>query len=188
MAKQRPNTNSNRPRKDQDNPEKNENAKKESGKSVIGEKTKWILLITGILIAMAGTVVLAKFVLWPQYKKFQEKREQTKKEEEKKQENKLGPIYTIGELTVNPYGSNGLRFVIAEVALEVKNEDMIEELEKREPQIKDLLIRYFRERSTNQILNPNFQDSSSVALRSEINQRLFKSQIDSLYYLKLVVQ
>ncbi|HMA62877.1 MAG TPA: flagellar basal body-associated FliL family protein [bacterium] len=185
MAKQRQNTNSDRSGRDQENPENNE---QKSGKSVIGEKTKWILLITSILIAMAGTVVLAKFVLWPQYKKFQQKREQAKKEEEKKQVNKLGPIYTIGELTVNPYGSNGLRFVIAEVALEVKNEDMIEELEKREPQIKDLLIRYFRERSTNQILNPNFQDSSAVALRSEINKRLFKSQIDSLYYLKLVVQ
>jgi flagellar FliL protein len=164
----------------------NENSK--TSKIFTGERIKWTILIVGIIIAIAGTVLLAKYILWPQYKKYKDQNKMAQKVEEKENGKEMGPIFTIGDLTVNPYGSNGLRFVIAEIALEAESEDSIEELKKREPQIKDLLIRYFRQRSTNQILDPAFQDSSTKNLREEINSRLYKGKIDSLYYLKLVVQ
>ncbi|MCF7886413.1 MAG: flagellar basal body-associated FliL family protein [Candidatus Marinimicrobia bacterium] len=157
--------------------------KKKSSK----EQIKWIALIIGTILALGGTTLLAKYVLWPQFKKYKDQKQVEKKVKEQK-EDKLGPIYTIGDLTVNPFGSNGLRFVIAEVALEATSEESLAEIEKREPQIKDLLIRYFRQRSTKQILNPAFQDSSTIKLRKEINKRLYKGTIDSLYFLKLVVQ
>jgi len=184
MAKQDKNT-QNRPDQGKQS-EQDENSK--TSKTFTGERIKWTILVAGIIVAIAGTVLLAKYILWPQYKKYKEQKKVAQKVEEKENGKEMGPIFTIGDLTVNPYGSNGLRFVIAEIALEAESEDSIEELKKREPQIKDLLIRYFRQRSTNQILNPAFQDSSTKSLREEINSRLYKGKIDSLYYLKLVVQ
>ena len=184
MAKQDKNT-QNRPDQGKQS-EKDENSK--TSKTFTGERIKWTILIAGIIVAIAGTVLLAKYILWPQYKKYKEQKKVAQKVEEKENGKEMGPIFTIGDLTVNPYGSNGLRFVIAEIALEAESEDSIKKKKKREPQIKDLLIRYFRQRSTNQILNPAFQDSSTKSLREEINSRLYKGKIDSLYYLKLVVQ
>lgn len=168
----------------QDNQETKENIQDVSSNS----KMKWAILIFSLIIAITATIIISRYLLWPKFKKFREQRETTKQEKQVKEVKKLGPIHTIGDLTVNPYGSNGLRFVIAEVALEAGSEEMLEEIEQREPQLKDLLIRYFREKSTNQILAPHFQDSSAHHLKRQINERLYESQIDSLYYLKLVVQ
>jgi len=152
------------------------------------ENIKWILLIVFIIVATVGAILLSKNVLWPQYQQYQEKREVANAEKEKLEKQEIGPIYKIEELTVNPFGSYGLRFVMAALALEADSEELLEELKKREPQIRDMLIRYFREKSTNDFLRPSFQDSSAQILMKRINDRLFSGQIDSLYYLKLVVQ
>ncbi len=161
---------------------------KKSKPSMLIENIKWILLILFIIAATVGAILLSKHVLWPQYQEYKEKKEVSDIEKEKLKEQEIGPIYKIEELTVNPFGSYGLRFVMAALALEADSEDLLEELEKREPQIRDMLIRYFREKSTNDFLKPSFQDSSAQILMKRINARLFSGKIDSLYYLKLVVQ
>lgn len=165
-----------------------EDQKKGKQESKLIERIKWSLLVIFIIAVTVSTIVLAKNEFWPRYRAFQARRQTAKAQKKKEQKEEMGPIFEIKDLTVNPYGSNGLRFALLELALEADSDDLIQELEQREPQIKDLLIHYFRNKSIGEILDPGFQDSSTVILMQQINERLYEGQLDSLYYVKLVVQ
>jgi flagellar FliL protein len=100
----------------------------------------------------------------------------------------MGIIYEIRDVTVNTYASQGRRFVVVEMALETHESAVIDELKNREPQIRDLLIKYLRSYTAEQILDLNFQEYSREKLMDLINQRLSSGKVDSLYYTMLVVQ
>jgi flagellar basal body-associated protein FliL len=150
-----------------------------------------ILLIVCLVIGLAGgSFLVVQKILLPRYRNYQIKKELTTATAPVKKNTKTQPgiIYPIRDLTVNTYGSLGRRFLVAEYALETSNKDVIEELKNREPQIRDLLIKYLRNFSTEDILNMDFQESSRTELIKMINDRLNSGTVDSLYYITLVVQ
>lgn len=160
-----------------------------------------VLIITMlILVLVSGAFLLTRYLLLPTYQAYKIKKELTKdlteKEDKKKAENpkkkatqnKPGLIYEIKDITVNPYGSDGRRFVIVELALETYNQIVLEELKNRDFQVRDLLIKYLRSYTAEQILNIDFQEVSRKELMDLINRRLTGGQIDSLYFTMLVVQ
>jgi flagellar basal body-associated protein FliL len=150
-----------------------------------------ILLITFIVALLAGgSFLIAQKVLLPRYQTYQIKKELTTatKPVKKKPKAQPGIIYTISDLTVNTYGSLGRRFLVAEYALETSDKEVVDELKNREPQVRDMLIKYLRNFSAEDILNMNFQEDSRKELIKLINSCLTSGTLDSLYYTTLVVQ
>jgi flagellar basal body-associated protein FliL len=150
-----------------------------------------ILLITFLVaLLVGGSFLIAQKVLLPRYQNYQIKKELTTapKPVKKKPKAQPGIIYPIADLTVNTYGSLGRRFLVAEYALETSDKEVIDELKNREPQIRDMLIKYLRNFSAEDILNMNFQENSRKELIKLINSCLTSGTLDSLYYTTLVVQ
>jgi flagellar basal body-associated protein FliL len=160
-----------------------------------------VLIITMLILTLvAGAFLLTRYLLLPTYQAYKIKQELNKdlpKKEVKKKANnpdkkatqaKPGLVYEIKDITVNPYASDGRRFVIVELALETYNQGVLEELKARDFQVRDLLIKYLRSCSAEQILNIDFQEVSRKELIGLINRRLTSGQIDSLYFTMLVVQ
>ncbi len=157
----------------------------------ISTKSKWILPFAISILVLFGAFGVTKYVLLPISRKFQVKRQVAKIESEKSEENgikKVGLIYDLKDLTVNTMGSNGYRFVIAEVAIETSSKKIIQELEKREPQLRDVFIKYLRAQTARDISIPSFQEKSKKELMSIINNRLNSGKVDSLYFVKLILQ
>jgi flagellar basal body-associated protein FliL len=169
-----------------------ENPKKNAGKSSKGLKTVILILsLTLMIIALAlGSFLLTKQVLIPRFHSRKVKKElvQESRSVKKKTNTQPGLFYPIKDLTVNTYGSMGRRFVVAEYALETSEKGVIDELKNRDHQIRDMLIKYLRNFSADQILEMKFQEKSRQELSILINKRLTTGQIDSLYYITLVVQ
>ncbi len=149
---------------------------------------KLIMSIVIGLILAAGAFFLTRFVVMPAYVKYKLKKEAEKVIEEEKAANEMGIVYVLHDFTVNLANTNGRRFLVAEYAIEAKDDAVIDEVQKREPQIRDEFIKYLREQSDRDGLDIDFQERSKKDLIEIINSRLTQGTIDSLYYLRLILQ
>lgn len=167
---------------------KSDNKNKENSKSN-SSKLKWILSTLVFVVIIVGAFSLTKYVLLPISRKYQMKRQiKEKAQAEDKKIPGMGLVYLIDDLAVNTLGSNGYRIVVAELILESKEKAVIEEIEKREPQFRDVFIKYFRSHTDKEISNLSFQEKSRSDLIKIANERLNSGVIDSLYYVKLILQ
>src|SRR6056297_3010197 len=96
--------------------------------------------------------------------------------------------YKLEELIVNPSGSNGQRFLVVEISLELYNAAHIELIEKEKQRIKHNMLEVLSSRTVNQLS----QLSERKKLRSELatvtNQAIGKRSVRNLYYTKYVMQ
>ena len=141
------------------------------------------------VIILLGAFGLTKYVLLPLSRKYQinkQIKEKVLAEEDKIPE--VGLVYVIDDLTVNILSSSGYRIVAAELTLESKEKDVIKEIEAREPQLRDMFIEYFRSHTANEISNISFQEESRSELIKIVNEHLNSGVIDSLYYVRLILQ
>ena len=176
---------------------KNEKRKvedKEVNKSDNKNKTsrfKLIISLSVFVIIVAGAFSLTKYVLLPLSRKYQMNRQINEMAREQAESDKIpamGLVYVIDNLTVNTLGSNGYRIVVAELTLESKEQAVIDEIEAREPQLRDVFIKYLRSHSANEISSLSFQEDSRSELIKIVNEHLNSGVIDSLYYVKLILQ
>ena len=116
------------------------------------------------------------------------KQKKRKKKEKKSKEIDIGIIHTIKDIVVNAKDSQGRRFIVAEYALEVSDAAVIEELESRDPQIRNKIITFLRKNTIEQALDTSFQELSKDYLKRSINSTLNLGKIDSIYYTQLIVQ
>ncbi len=164
-----------------------ESPEKKSGK--VGGLIVKILLIVAILGgAGTGAYFLTKKILMPATQQRRAKKAEEKKKEDQIEKRLMGPVFVIKDITVNTLGTTGRRFLMAEYALESKNPEIISEIEAREPQFRDMIIKYLRQFNEDEILDLNFQETSRQDLTNLVNDRLTKGKIDSLYYVTLVIQ
>ena len=146
-----------------------------------------IIVIVLIILSVAAFFVSKTFLL-PKYQQYKEAKELQSIEEAKNEVPNLGLIHIIDNITVNTLGSGGRRYVIAEVALEVSSQETVDEIVLREPQIRDEFIRYLRRQTAQHVLDLGFQERSRRDLTKMLNSHLNTGKVDSMYYVKLLLQ
>jgi flagellar protein FliL len=175
------------------NPETEEN-----GESSKGGQSKLLrigILIFLMLILASGAFIVTKNFILPKYQRYKIEKEllgevsDLQKSEKSKKDDKpaVGYIHVIDNITVNTMGSNGRRFLVAEVAIETTNEALTEELKTRDPQLRDALIKYFRNRTALEVTGVSFYEDSKQDLTTIINELLTGGKIDTLYYTRLIL-
>ena len=107
---------------------------------------------------------------------------------EKKKYRGMGEIIKVADITVNTNKSDGLRFVLVELAIEVHDKKVSQEIKDREPQIRDMFINYFRSKTALEIARLDFQEKSKQELMQKLNNLLTEGKVDSIYYTKLILQ
>lgn len=110
--------------------------------------------------------------------------EQVVKEEK---ESKIGPTYTLGEFVVNLSGSRAYQFIKANIVVEVNENSVITELDKRSPQIRDMIILTLREQRIEDIEEPGAHVIKNQ-LKDKINEVLNSGKIINVWFTQLVVQ
>jgi len=144
-----------------------------------------VIIISGLSV---GAYFISKSLLLPKYEAYQAAKTQVVAEEAKHKVPQMGLIKMIDNITVNTLGSGGRRYVIADVALEASSQEIIDEITAREPQIRDELIRYLRRQTAQHVLDLDFQERSRHDLTKMLNAHLSSGKIDSMYYVKLLLQ
>ncbi|WP_456324311.1 flagellar basal body-associated FliL family protein [Desulfonauticus submarinus] len=159
-----------------------------------GGKLKWIIIGVVVLGLLGGGGFFAyKYFLSPKENKEQVQNEtkqtkQKEKQEETKEEEGPTEIYTLPSFIVNLADPLGRRYLKLSMDVELKNKKVVEEMEKKLPQIKDAIILLLSSKT--------FTDISTVKgkleLKSEIVARLTQilgqGKVLRVYFTELVVQ
>jgi len=149
---------------------------------------KIILIVIILIILSVSAFFVSKTFLLPKYNAYKEAKQIAAMEAEANAVPSMGIIHIIDNITVNTLGSGGRRYVIAEIALEVSDRAVVDEIISREPQIRDQFIRYLRRQTAQHVLDLGFQERSRRDLTGLINQQLNSGKVDSMYYVKLLLQ
>lgn len=176
----------------------------ESNESSKGGQSKPLIigmLVFLLLILASGAFIVTKNFILPKYQRYKvekellgevsdlQKPEKSKVNKKSKVNNKpaIGNIHVIDNITVNTMGSNGRRFLVVEVAIETSDQALAEELKARDPQLRDALIKYFRNRTAQEVASGSFYEDSKRDLTKIIDDLLTEGKIDTLYYTRLIL-
>ena len=99
----------------------------------------------------------------------------------------FGDVYLLEDVIVNPAGSKGRKFLNATVAL-VYSGKVGAELEKRDVQLRDTMLKVLGSYTTDQLADPAFRDSLRSAIKTEVNKILTTGEVSAVYFAAFVMQ
>jgi flagellar FliL protein len=146
---------------------------------------KVLIIIVAVFVLMIGLMGGGFFILWKQM---------SNTVAQVQEEVTIGPIYKLDTLIVNLADQGGKRYLRITMELELKPaenidvKDVIDELERRLPQIRDTILMLLPSKQYADIATT----AGKLALRDEImnklNGFLKKGQINTIYFTEFVVQ
>lgn len=114
----------------------------------------------------------------------------TDDENKEKEENKakeIGPTHELGGFTVNFTDQQNYSFLKASITFELSHEKLTEELGKRDPQIRDLVISILRSQTIKDIKAPSTQNIKDE-IKNKVNKNLNTGEVESVWFTQLVIQ
>lgn len=103
------------------------------------------------------------------------------------EEMEMGPTYELGDYTVNLAGSNRYQFLQTTVVIEVSEEEVIEELEERSPQVQDYMISVLRNTTDEELTQPGVPEVKNN-ITSALNEIAVSGEIRNVWFTDFVVQ
>ena len=148
----------------------------------------------GLLVLLMVAIGGGLFMMWSKVSALdqavnppiQEESQEALKEES--EEAKIGPVIPLESFIANLADPGGNRFLRVTMELELDNDDLTKEMEKRLPQIRDCILMILPTRTYQDIQTVE----GKIALRSEIvaklNALLKKEAITNIYFTEFVTQ
>lgn len=99
----------------------------------------------------------------------------------------IGPTYSLGDFVVNLSGTRGYQYIQASIVVEVSTDNVLSELEKRSPQIRDCIISILRDQKLTDVEEPDAQVLKNRIMNS-LNSIIGTGQITQVWFTQLVVQ
>jgi flagellar FliL protein len=110
------------------------------------------------------------------------------KGEKKEGEAPAKNVHTLDNLVLNPAGSNGTRFLLLTIALEVKNEAVLAEMKERDAELRDAVLVALGAKSVEQLAEMPAREALKVELR-DVSAKLFKpGAVKRVYFPQFVIQ
>lgn len=100
----------------------------------------------------------------------------------------FGGYYEIKELVVNPADTDGTRYLVFSIGLEVRNSKDIDALEQREVVIKDAILTMLARRNVQELASIDDRNEIKQEMGIMINQILGKRAVRNLFFTQYVMQ
>lgn len=155
--------------------------------------TKPFLLI-GLVVVNMLVVAFVGFMVWkgrkadeakPGIEKVIEGEHQTQTEEQAKPE-EVGKVIPLETFIVNLAGSKGRKVLKVNMELEVKGQEVIQEIENRKAQIRDFIIIILSSKSYDEVSAKEGKDALRNEIKDNINSFLSKGKIINVYFTELI--
>ncbi|MBF8435694.1 flagellar basal body-associated FliL family protein [Halanaerobiaceae bacterium Z-7014] len=102
-------------------------------------------------------------------------------------EDRMGPTYQLGEYTVNLSGTGGFQYLQTNIVIEASEDVVLEEIDKRSPQIDDAIISTLRSQSIDEIQEPGANEIKKQ-LADSINEVIRNGEVRNVWFTQFVVQ
>jgi len=100
----------------------------------------------------------------------------------------VGTITPIEDVVVNPSGTSGTRYLCTTVALEAVDPTVVEEIQGREPQIRDLLIEILGRRTVEELSDLQTRENLREEIKTAVDDLLVSGEITGVYFANFVLQ
>lgn len=101
----------------------------------------------------------------------------------------MGSVYLVPELVVNPYGAGGSpRYIKCGFGIEVDTEDAYAEIETRQPQVLDTLIRVLTSKGLDDLDTPQEKNLLRMEIQENLNDYLIAGEVTHVYLTDFVIQ
>lgn len=97
-------------------------------------------------------------------------------------------FYRIDPLIVNPADSNGERYLKATISLEAYDPELLKEIEKRLPQIKNQINNVLSSKTIEQIQTSEAREKLRREIQNRVNGLLLTGRISNVYFEEFVYQ
>jgi len=159
---------------------KETNSKKEKNKSKkVPKKFATIGKFFLLVLILAGQAYLAYVIVDKYYPSIYAKMNEEEPPE-------IG-TYLMEQLVVNPANTNGRRYLMVEISLEL-NVEHIPMMESNNPKVKQELIEAFSRRTVSQLTTAEERDLLREEVLEIINSSLGETSVQNLYFTKYVLQ
>jgi len=169
--------------------EKENQTQEEEEKKEGGNKLLLIVIIVLLLILLIVGAAVAYFLLSgddnPQDQPQQQKIEKKKKIQKMTE---MGPIYPLDQFIVNLVSNNSSRYLKCKIDLELDSQELQQEIDKKLPAIRDLIIRILSSKTVEEIQTSKGKEKLKEEIKRKINEILTTGEIRNVYFTEFVIQ
>jgi len=161
--------------------------KKEGGNS----KLLLIVIIVLLLLLLIVGGLVAYFLLSGNDEEQANQPQEPKKVEKKKKVSDLteiGPIYPLDQFIVNLVSNNSSRYLKCKIDLELDSPELQQEVDKKLPAIRDLIIRILSSKTVEEIQTAKGKEKLKEEIKRKINEILTTGEIRHVYLTEFVIQ
>ncbi|TYP00201.1 flagellar FliL protein [Geothermobacter ehrlichii] len=151
-----------------------------------GGKKKLILIIAIALVVLIGGGVAAFLLLGGSDEEA--KKGKAAQEAAALESSDVGPMVNIESFIVNILDESGTRYLKAAMTLELTNEQAVDEVNQRMPQIRDAVIMLIGNKSFNELQDLQGKMQLRAELTAKLNSFLKTGKIKRIYFTDFVVQ
>lgn len=154
---------------------------------------KMLIIILGVFLLFMTIMGAGFFLLWSKMSAAVAQVQngntpQVEEEQAVEEEVTMGPIYKLDTMIVNLADKGGKRYLRTTMEMELSKPDLVEEIEKRMPQLRDSILMILPTKTYDSISTTE----GKIALRDEIitklNSFLKTGSITTIYFSEFVVQ
>ena len=140
------------------------------------------VIIIAVIISVLGG---GGFFAWTKFSPPPESKDKT---ETPKKEPEIGPMYPLETFIVNLSEGKGRRYLKVKMQLELSNEKVEQEADKRLPQFRDSLLVLLSSKTFQQVSSVEGKNRLRDEIVSRLNGFLTSGKINEVYFTEFVVQ
>ncbi|NPA64579.1 MAG: flagellar basal body-associated FliL family protein [Epsilonproteobacteria bacterium] len=167
-----------------------ENEKEQEESQGGGKKKLLLILIVLLLLVGAGGGAAYKFLVLDKQQKEEEKKEKKAQKivEEIKNIEDLGVQFDVGTFIVNLQDKDADRYLKITIVLDVQDEKVKAELEKRLPQVKDAITTLLFTKTSHELRTPEGIEELKEEILKRVNAILPIGGVKNVYFTDFVIQ
>ncbi|ADY73873.1 flagellar basal body-associated protein FliL [Desulfurobacterium thermolithotrophum DSM 11699] len=162
--------------------EKQEQEQKGSGKK------KFIILIVLLLLLGIGGGVAYKFLVLDKKKVESQEKQAQRIIEEIKATEKVGVMFDLGTFVVNLADTDIERYLKVSIVLELKDQKIQAEAQKRLPEIKDAITTLLLTKKSSEIRTPEGIEFLKEEIAKRVNAILPLGGVKNVYFTEFIIQ
>ena len=153
--------------------------------------TKVIIILSAVFLIILGIMGGGFFMMWNKINtagQVSAAEEKNQVEEKKAAIDKMGPLHPLETFIVNLADEGGNRYLRVTMTLEVKDDSVVDTIQKGLPQIRNVVLMTLPNKTYNDIYTVEGKDALRGELIAQFNSLLPPESITNIFFTEFVVQ
>ncbi len=97
-------------------------------------------------------------------------------------------LFVVKDIIINPAGTSGSRFLLATIGIDVSSPDALQELTKKEVQVRDVLNTVLTEKTLPQLIDITQHEQLRMEIGKKIGDIIVSGKVKNIYFSKFIIQ